>query len=146
MKKITSFLILFSFFSTVQIVAQHNTKPKRAIILELHFKNEEKPEIFELPIDLYEVRSGAGIGGGGNSSYCCECDKSKLPPSFYFNSFYGSVVRKNKANLFLSIDVNETCKIRRKFSVISDKSTKIKTNCNVDLIAYYGYESEKEEN
>ncbi len=52
---------------------------------------------------------------------------------------------KVKQNFILSVDVNDSCKIQQNFFVMDNKTIKLKLKCNVDLVAYYSFESEKEE-
>ncbi len=136
-------LLLVYCFGVEQTFAQKNIKHKRAIILKLYFENTKEPEITELPLNLNEVLSESAVGGKASSYTCGECDESKLPASYFFSSLHGSVVSKGKAKLFLSVDVNKTCKVRKIFFVTRDQQIKFKLNCSVNLIAHYGFESKE---
>ncbi|MGI8556273.1 MAG: hypothetical protein ACR2LT_07965 [Pyrinomonadaceae bacterium] len=143
MKKFSSLLcilIIALYFGTTEVPAQKTIKAREIIIVEVSISGYETDRR-EVPINRTS-HSKYEIGGGGG---CGECYAEQ--PDDYLYTARAFRMGKNKVNVGFQIaegmDSDDKCKTQKIFAVYRNQKTKVKLRCGVNLIAYYGFETER---
>jgi hypothetical protein len=144
MKIFFNLLLIIAFashFGTNEIFAQKKAKPKEVIIVKFSLPNWKSFKKGQFPIN--KTPQGNFDSGDISVSECMDPSNKECTYSSYEFAGRAFAVNKNLAKINFKIEVDDNCKTRRIFTVYRNKETKIRLNCGVSLIAYYGFESKE---
>lgn len=152
MKKFLILLVVFvlaSPFVSIEIFAQEKTDAQPIIILKL-FVQDSNSDTFEIPIDLNKIGSANSSNETIVKDYGPKYDEKTEPPlgPGYSVKWKIVVIGKNQTKITLSVKIEDGGdigrKIKKTFIVMDNQQTKLQLSYDINLVAYYGFESEEE--
>lgn len=142
---LTSLLILAAVphFGTTQVFAQRKLQSKEVMVIEFLIPNQKSYEKAKIPIgkNLKEL-----VVEGMAVNECGYPDREECKNYPYWTyTFSASAFKTGKAptKVKFQIKVTNNCKTQKIFTVHRKRQTKIQLNCGVNLVAYYGFETEE---
>ena len=131
------FAVLFLCFGTTDIFAQKKAIPREVIVIEILSPISKDADKREVLINK-TVKSNYEAGGGRGNA-CTSCDQNG---SYEFNATAWRM-GKDKSKISFKISFADECRTRKIFTIYRNQQTKIQLNCGVNIVAYYGFESEE---
>lgn len=143
-QKFVLFFILSIIFGINHIFAQKNPKPKEVVIIKFLIPNRSNYEKYEVPINkTFNKNNEIGMV---SINECLDPTNEECRKTIYSSyEFTANATRinKNKSRIVFNIELTDECKTQRIFNVSRNRQTKIQLDCEVELIAYYGFEGEE---